>query len=77
MEYKPNPTCKSGFKNIYCPYYGFCLDHAAKHFWNFWECGDCVYRSVKKPFEVEHFLDNDEIPYCSLSPEIYQKLSQV
>ena len=36
-----NPLQRKGERNVFCPLYNRCLDHAIKEFWEYWDCGDC------------------------------------
>lgn len=39
-----NPAPEAGERNVFCPYYDHCLDHAIKKAWNTWDCAHCVHR---------------------------------
>jgi hypothetical protein len=59
------PTPRKGERNVYCPLYKGCLDHAVKESWAYWACGDC-----------QHKLDQGARPEMTLrvggdSPEYY------
>ncbi len=59
---KPNPIHREGTKNILCPYYRDCLDHAAKRFWRFWDCCECTHKSERESLghgRSGHDLDLD------------------
>ena len=40
---KAKPIAETGERNIYCPYYGGCLDYAVDHSWESWNCSVCGY----------------------------------
>ena len=42
---KPNPIHRVGTKNVLCPHYTNCLDHAVRRYWQFWDCSQCTHRS--------------------------------
>ena len=44
MRPTPNPIHKSGTRNVFCPYYDECLDHAIKHRWKYWKCSECPHK---------------------------------
>jgi hypothetical protein len=39
---KPNPIHREGTKNVMCSHYRDCLDHAARRYWQFWDCSECT-----------------------------------
>jgi len=41
MRPTPNPIHKSGTRNVFCPYYDECLDHAVERRWKYWKCSEC------------------------------------
>jgi hypothetical protein len=41
MDRKAKPIPKTGERNIYCPYYGSCLDYAVDHSWESCNCSVC------------------------------------
>jgi hypothetical protein len=47
MKGRPRAAARSHKKNIYCPFYRECLDHAAKRHWKSWDCSRCPYKSKK------------------------------
>jgi len=42
-----HPVQRPGERNLRCPYYNDCLDHAAKSFWEYFTCSECAHRSQK------------------------------
>lgn len=38
------PLQRRGKRNIFCPFYGECLDEAVKRCWTHWSCSGCVHR---------------------------------
>ena len=47
MKSKPNPIHKSGTRNVFCPYYEECLDHAVERRWKYWNCTGCPHKLNK------------------------------
>ena len=41
-----NPICSEGYKNISCPFYSDCLDHAVEHWWDYWTCLECQHKQT-------------------------------
>jgi hypothetical protein len=75
MEPKPNPICKRGERNIFCPFYSDCLDKAINQFWQCWTCSTCAYRKTKSIDEAEYSADGEEIEY-NFSPDIIRKIGK-
>ena len=48
MNARPSPVRKKGERNLYCPNYGECLDHAVDHKWRSWNCSTCAFKSVQE-----------------------------
>lgn len=66
MEPDLNPLNEAGSRNLFCPHYRKCLDHAVKDQWLFWSCEACSHR-----YEVEELTDGvltyaDTLPVYSL-----------
>jgi hypothetical protein len=73
MELRPNPICNRGERNIYCPLYSDCLDHAVNQFWQYWSCSKCPYRKIKSLDEVEYGANGEWLDY-EFSPDIIKKI---
>ncbi len=73
METKPNPICKRGERNIYCPFYSDCLDNAVNQFWQHWSCSKCPYRKIKSLAELEYGANSELLDY-EFSPDIIRKI---
>ena len=68
-----NPVPVNGERNIFCPHYCDCLDHASKNHWEYWGCQDCAHKQETEPVaDVPLSLQNTD-PYYSLPPSLYQK----
>ena len=74
MNKNPNPIRKNGNRNIFCPLYGDCLDHAAKLHWESWACFDCHHKQMKAAGVEGPFLSGDTTPYYTISSEIYRRV---
>lgn len=44
MNKTRNPLQRRGKRNVFCPLYQGCLDHAVKHSWLFWACDRCGHK---------------------------------
>ena len=75
MEQKPNPICKRGERNIFCPFYSDCLDKAISQFWQYWTCSMCVYRKIKSIDEIEYSANCEGLDY-EFSPDITRKIGK-
>ena len=65
MDQNRNPICKSGSRNVFCPYYGDCLDHAAKLYWQHWDCSECPHKLTQQPIKFDQMASSFG-PYCEL-----------
>lgn len=73
MDQNQNPVHMNGSRNVFCPYYSDCLNHAAKRHWEYWACFECQYQQEQNfNADVRLFSVNDTT-YYSLSPSFYQK----
>ncbi len=63
-----NPSPIKGERNLFCPHYRNCLDHASKNYWEYWSCQDCVHR-----LETESVTETLVLPQ---HPDIYYSMSQ-
>lgn len=75
MEARPKQVDKSGDKNICCPFYRNCLDHAAKRYWQNWDCSECPYKLRKRPIEADHIAGGSG-PYCELPSDISRHVQE-
>jgi hypothetical protein len=71
MDKNPNPIHNNGSRNLFCPYYGDCLDHAAKLHWEAWACFDCYHKMLTEAGAEGPFSSGDTTPYYRISPEIH------
>ncbi|MEE9401657.1 MAG: hypothetical protein V3V47_00510, partial [Desulfobacteria bacterium] len=71
MEPRPKPIHRLGNKNICCPFYGNCLDHAAKRHWQSWDCSECPHKQRQQAIKADQITDGFG-PYCELPPGIYR-----
>ncbi len=69
-----NPIRAQGHRNVFCPYYNGCLDHAAKHYWKYWSCLKCQHKQEQKAVSEVLLSSGSEYPYYSLSPSFYKKV---
>jgi hypothetical protein len=61
MDLPANPVPQKGMRNIWCPFYNGCLDHAIHQAWRSWNCSQCQNRmSIETTYE-------DGVISCQLS----------
>ena len=66
MELSINPVHSFGERNIYCPHYCICLDHAVINSWDSWECDNCVYKDIKESLKNIQIMNHDDFPFYSV-----------
>jgi hypothetical protein len=49
MYSQADPLPEQGERNVLCPHYGGCLDHALFCSWHSWSCSRCRYRLLHEP----------------------------
>jgi len=70
MDLKAKPIPKRGERNIYCPFYSDCLDHAVKQFWRHWSCSQCPHKLIKQSITECEYDVNDTDQHYDLLPNI-------
>jgi len=73
MDPRAKPIPKRGQRNIYCPFYNDCLDHAVKNLWQCWSCAECPHRKIKSVDELEYEADDGEVCY-EISPDMVREM---
>ena len=73
MEKDKNPVHNKGYRNVFCPYYRNCLDHASKHYWECWTCLDCRHKQEQKSPGDVMLSPKGADPYYSVSPSLGRK----
>ena len=76
MSKNLNPKHYQGYRNVFCPYYGDCLDHAVKNWWEHRTCLDCQHRDKECRASADLSQD-DETPYYQISSAIEKALRGV
>ena len=74
MKLKPSPLARAGERNLRCPCYHDCLDHAVELHWKYWDCSECSYRFLKKPRGVV-LSTPDADPYYRVPSKIYREVT--
>jgi hypothetical protein len=49
MDSQASPLPEKGERNVLCPHYGECLDHALFCSWHSWSCSRCRHRLLQEP----------------------------
>ena len=73
MEQSKNPVHTKGYRNVFCPYYRNCLDHAIQNHWEYWACLDCQHKRKEKLVTDTLLLPVNDDPYYSLPQSLYKK----
>ena len=73
MEPRTNPIHKLGIKNIHCPYYKECLDHAVERRWKCWSCSECPHKVTQQPLS-EIQIVHDPAAYHHVPSQIFRDL---
>lgn len=73
MKKNRKPIQAKGYKNVFCPFYRNCLDHASKRHWEYWTCLSCRYKQLKESVADESVCPTSADPYYSISPSVGRK----
>ena len=71
------PLQSKGYRNVFCPYYRNCLDHASKKHWEYWTCLHCRHKHVQESIADESVSPASTDPYYSISPSVGEKLKNI
>ncbi len=74
MELLANPINRPGDRNVDCPHYRSCLDHAVKFAWNYWDCSDCDFKVLAESMPILDCSPHNADLYYSLPNDIYSKM---
>ena len=66
MDQKAIPKPKRGERNIYCPYYGVCLDYAVNHAWQSWNCSECQHKMTRHAISQRDYVMSNAVAYYEL-----------
>ncbi|MGD9082537.1 MAG: hypothetical protein PVJ50_06795 [Desulfobacterales bacterium] len=77
MNHNENPVHTKGDKNVFCPYYGNCLDYAVELQWQYWTCLHCQHKQKETFVEDALLLAKDPDPHYSFSPHFYKKATNI
>jgi hypothetical protein len=70
MDANTNPIPKSGERNISCPFYGNCLDHAVRYCWESWGCSQCPHKLTRPPRTAYEYACNNPEPHYDLPADL-------
>ena len=70
MEHAANPVSGSGERNVYCPFYDGCLDHAIEQAWRSWNCTKCKNQMIKVHLYQGDVLTRRSVEYGGLPQSI-------
>lgn len=66
MNVSCNPRMHRGDRNVFCPYYGDCLDHAIREAWDSWDCACCENRNDQRAKPDFPWSENHTVAYYEL-----------
>jgi hypothetical protein len=73
MAPRPEFTASLDSKNIDCPFYTTCLDHAARQYWPSWDCSKCEHRSDREKISLDGCGSGPAL-YLELPSELYRRM---
>lgn len=71
------PVQTKGYRNVFCPHYRKCLDHASKRHWEYWTCSHCRHKHLQESIANENVSPTSTDPYYSISPSVGGKLKNI
>jgi hypothetical protein len=76
MALRGNPVPRSGERNIYCSFYGDCLDYAVSSLWQCWSCHLCPL--MQRSYEPSRYdlAAADPEPHYSLPMQIMKGIDR-
>ena len=66
MDKACKPLKRRGERNVFCPLYNHCLDHAIKESWEYWTCRDCRHKLDQGARPEMGLMASDSIEYSVL-----------
>lgn len=69
----PNPVCKRGYRNIFCPQYRQCLDFVVNKSWERWACVDCPQKKPVMILDDFPATNNETVLYHFLPQEFHKQ----
>ncbi len=66
MNQNYNPLPRKGERNVFCPFYDHCLNHAINKSWRYWNCGECRYKFDQRARPELRLNVNESIEYYDL-----------
>ena len=70
MESCRKPKRGEGERNVFCFYYGECLDEAIDREWGSWECSRCLHRKDRRAAPEMQLSANHAIAYYDVGRKI-------
>jgi hypothetical protein len=66
MNRTGKPLQRRGERNVFCPHYKGCLDHAVSESWSYWACGDCRHKLDQGARPEMRMIRTDSIEHHDL-----------
>jgi hypothetical protein len=76
MGEKAKPTPGRGERNIYCPYYGDCLDSAVDLSWQSWNCSECQHKMTRQAITQRDCLMSNPVTYYELPFKVLESIER-
>jgi len=77
MKKRRKPVQSRGYRNVFCPYYINCLDHASKKHWEYWSCFHCRHKHLQESIADEPVSPTNTDTYYSISPSVGGKIRNI
>jgi hypothetical protein len=77
MNHNENPVNTRGDKNVFCPYYGNCLDYAVELHWEYWTCLHCEHKQKEIFVQDALLLTKDPDTFYSFSSFFNKKMANM
>jgi hypothetical protein len=71
------PVQSKGYRNVFCPYYRNCLDHASKKHWEYWSCFSCRHKHLQESIADEFVSPANTDTSYSISPSVGGKIRNI
>jgi len=66
MNQVGKPLQRKGERNVFCPLYKGCLDHAVRESWPYWACGNCRHKLDQGARPEMRMISTDSLEHHDL-----------
>lgn len=74
MNQECRPTNKAGERNVLCPYYNDCLDHAIARSWKGWDCSSCEHKMNQQTITDFPLTSGDSFPQYDFPADFFSEV---